>query len=72
MLEHSGYEGQFPLARVYLSQVHQCMGNHEAAIQEIEKALPSNGDAPAPILAMLGYAYGLAGRSEAAVTCSAG
>ena len=56
----------FPLARVYLSQVHQCLGNHEAAIQEIEKALPSNGDAPAPILAMLGYAYGLAGRSEAA------
>jgi TolB-like protein/Flp pilus assembly protein TadD len=56
----------FPLARVYLSQVHQCMGNHEAAIQEIERALPSDGDAPAPILAMLGYAYGLAGRSGAA------
>jgi tetratricopeptide (TPR) repeat protein len=56
----------FPLAHVYLSQVHQCTGNHEAAIQEIEKALPSDGDAPVPILAMLGYAYGLAGRRVAA------
>jgi TolB-like protein/Flp pilus assembly protein TadD len=56
----------FPLARVYLGQVYQCMGKHEAAIQEMEAALPSDGDASAPILAMLGYAYGLAGRSGAA------
>ena len=56
----------FPLARIYLGQVYQCMGKHEAAIQEMEAALPSDGGASAPILAMLGYAYGLAGRSGAA------
>jgi TolB-like protein/Tfp pilus assembly protein PilF len=56
----------FPLAHVYLGQVYQHMGKHEAAIQETEKALPSDGDAPPPILAMLGYAYGLAGQTEAA------
>jgi TolB-like protein/Flp pilus assembly protein TadD len=56
----------FPLARVYLGQVYQCMGKHEAAIHEMETALPSDRDASAPILAMLGYAYGLGGRSGAA------
>jgi TolB-like protein/Flp pilus assembly protein TadD len=59
-------ELNFPLARVYLGQIYQCMGKHETAIQEMEKAMPSEGDAPAPILAMLGYAYGLAGKTEAA------
>jgi tetratricopeptide (TPR) repeat protein len=54
----------FPLAHVYLGQVYQHMGKHEAAIQETEKALPSDGEAPPPILAMLGYAYGLAGKTE--------
>ena len=56
----------FPLARLYLGQVYQCMGNHKAAIEEMEKVLPSHGDAPAPMLAMLGQTYGLAGRNRAA------
>jgi tetratricopeptide (TPR) repeat protein len=56
----------FPLARIYLGQVYQCMGKHEIAIQEMEKAMPSEGNAPAPILAMLGFAYGLAGKTRAA------
>jgi tetratricopeptide (TPR) repeat protein len=56
----------YPLARIYLGQVYQCMGEHEIAIQEMEKAMPFEGDAPAPILAMLGYAYGLAGKTRAA------
>jgi DNA-binding winged helix-turn-helix (wHTH) protein/tetratricopeptide (TPR) repeat protein len=56
----------FPLARIYLSQVHQCMGNAAAAIEEMEKAVPAAGEAPAPGLAMLGYAYGIAGATGAA------
>jgi TolB-like protein len=56
----------FPLAHVYLGQVYLWMRKYEVAIQEIEKALPPDGDAPAPILAMLGYAYGLAGKNGAA------
>lgn len=57
----------FPLAHVYLGQVYLCMRKYELAIQEIEKALPPDGDAPGPILAMLGYAYGLAGKNRAAL-----
>jgi len=59
-------EVNFPLARVYLGQVYQCMGKHEIAIQEMEKAMASDDDAPAPILAVLGSAYGLAGKTQAA------
>jgi serine/threonine-protein kinase len=55
-----------PLARVYVAQTYQCMGRHEAAVSEIEKAITSDGDAAAPILAMLGHAYGLAGTMRAA------
>jgi TolB-like protein len=54
----------FPLARIYLSQAYQCMGKHELAIQEMEKAMPTEGEAPAPMLAMLGYAYGAAGATD--------
>jgi tetratricopeptide (TPR) repeat protein len=56
----------FPLARVYLAQVYQCMGKHELAVHEMEKAVPSAGDVAAPILAMLGYTYGVAGATGAA------
>jgi len=59
-------EVNFPLARVYLGQVYQCMGKHDMAIQEMEKAMAPDGDAPAPILAMLGHAYGLAGKTRPA------
>jgi TolB-like protein len=59
-------EVNFPLARVYIGQVYQCMGKHEMAIQQMEKAMVADGDAPAPILAMLGCAYGLAGKTGAA------
>jgi lipopolysaccharide biosynthesis regulator YciM len=55
-----------PLAGVYLAQVYQCMGNHETAVKEMEKLMASGGDTPAPILAMLGHAYGLAGNTRAA------
>jgi DNA-binding winged helix-turn-helix (wHTH) protein/tetratricopeptide (TPR) repeat protein len=55
-----------PLARVYVAQIYQCMGKHETAVTEMEKVLASDGDTPAPILAMLGHAYGLAGRTRAA------
>jgi DNA-binding winged helix-turn-helix (wHTH) protein/tetratricopeptide (TPR) repeat protein len=56
----------FPLARIYLSQIYQCLGKHEAAIQEIERAVPPEGETPAPVLAMLGCAYGAAGATTAA------
>ena len=59
-------EMNFPLARVYLGQAYQCMGKHEMAIQEMERVMASDGNAPAPFLAMLGNAYGLAGRTQAA------
>ena len=55
-----------PLARVYLAQIFQCMGKHETAVKEMEKAMAFDGDTPAPILAMLGHAYGLAGTTRAA------
>ena len=59
-------ELNFPLAHIYLGQVYQCLGKHDMAIQEMERAMPVHGDAPAPLLAMLGHAYGLAGRTQAA------
>jgi TolB-like protein/Tfp pilus assembly protein PilF len=61
-----GMDMNFPLARIYLAQVYQCMGKHETAVQEMEHATGSNADTPAPMLAMLGHAYGLAGNARAA------
>ena len=58
-------EMNFPLARVYLGQVYQCMGKHERAIEQMERAM-SPGDDSGPVLAMLGYAYGLAENTLAA------
>ena len=55
-----------PLARVYVAQIYQCMGKREAAVTEVEKVLASDGDIAAPILALLGHAYGLAGTMRAA------
>jgi lipopolysaccharide biosynthesis regulator YciM len=55
-----------PLARVYVAQIHQCMGKHETAVTEMERVLASDADTPAPILALLGHAYGLAGTMRAA------
>jgi serine/threonine-protein kinase len=54
-----------PLGRVYLAQVYQCMGKHEKAVKEMERTM-ADGDTPAPMLAMLGHAYGLAGITRAA------
>jgi tetratricopeptide (TPR) repeat protein len=56
----------YPLLHVYLGQVYLSTREYETAIQEIKKALPANGDEPAPILAMLGFAYAVAGKKEAA------
>jgi TolB-like protein/Flp pilus assembly protein TadD len=55
-----------PLARVYLAQIYQCMGKHETAVKEMEQAMAFDGDAPAPMLAMLAHAYGLAGITRGA------
>jgi TolB-like protein/Flp pilus assembly protein TadD len=56
----------FPLAHVNLGQVYLCIRKYELAVQAIENAQQPDGATPAPILAMLGYAYGLAGKSGAA------
>ena len=56
----------FPLARIYLAQVYQCMGKHETAVREMEQAAACNAGTPTPMLAMLGHAYGLAGNTRAA------
>jgi DNA-binding winged helix-turn-helix (wHTH) protein/Flp pilus assembly protein TadD len=55
-----------PLARVYVAQIYQCTGKHQTAVTEMEKLLASDGETPAPILALLGHAYGLAGTIRAA------
>jgi tetratricopeptide (TPR) repeat protein len=59
-------EVNFPLAHVYLGQVYQCMGKYDRAIEEMEKAMSSGGNDTAPMLAMLGYSYGLAEKTVAA------
>ena len=58
---------QYPLTRVYLAQIHICMGQHLEAIRELQTILPAPEDAPASLLSMLGYAYGVAGMEEASL-----
>ena len=58
----------YPLQHMYVGQLYLCTKKYEEAIAEMEKALPIEDEAPAPILAMLGCAYGLAGNSDAALS----
>lgn len=53
----------FPLAHLYLGQVHLCRKEFEPAFHEFRQLIPPSGyvDAPAPALAMLAYALGRAG-----------
>lgn len=58
----------FPLAHLYLGQIHLCRKEFEPALREFRKLVPPSGyaDAPAPALAMLGYGLASAGyRTEA-------
>jgi hypothetical protein len=56
----------FPLAHVYLGQVHLCRNECQDAVREFKQLIPPSGygDAPAPAVAMLAYALGLAGYRE--------
>jgi tetratricopeptide (TPR) repeat protein len=56
----------YPLTQVYICQAYLCLGQYEEAITEIEKIVPPDEDAPGPLLAMIGHAYGVAHRREAA------
>jgi tetratricopeptide (TPR) repeat protein len=54
------------LAHIYLGQAYLCIGQYEEAIERMERALPPDNDGSAAILAMLGYAYGAAGKNRSA------
>ena len=56
----------FPLTHVYLGQVFLHEERFQEGIEELRKALPSGEPGPAPIVAMLGYAYGAAGQTASA------
>jgi tetratricopeptide (TPR) repeat protein len=56
----------FPLENLYLSQIYLCTGKYEEAIAEIDKVVPSSGEAPVPMLAIAAYAHARAGKTETA------
>jgi tetratricopeptide (TPR) repeat protein len=66
-LHMSDMQFNFPLTHLYLALIHICLGQHDQAIKELERILPSPVDAPASLLSTLGYAYGVAGRTEDAL-----
>ena len=55
-----------PLTHMYVGQAYLCVGEYAKAMAEIEQAVPRAEDEPAPLLAMLGYASAVAGKTEAA------
>ena len=55
-----------PLTHMYVGEAYLCVGEYEKGIAEIEQVVPPSEDQSAPLLAILGYAYGIAGRKPAA------
>lgn len=55
-----------PLTHMYVGEAYLCVGESAKAIAEIEQAVPAGEYTPAPFLAMLGYAYAVAGKKKAA------
>jgi DNA-binding winged helix-turn-helix (wHTH) protein/tetratricopeptide (TPR) repeat protein len=58
---------QFPFTHVYLAQTYICLRQYLEAVRELEKILPAPDDAPASMISMLGYAYGVAGMGDASL-----
>jgi tetratricopeptide (TPR) repeat protein len=57
----------YPLTHMYVGEAYLGVGEYEKGIAEIEQVVsPSEEDQSAPLLAILGYAYGIAGRTPAA------
>jgi len=57
----------FPFTHIYLGQAYLCTGEYGKGITEIERAFGRDDEGEPPnFLAMLGYAYGVAGEKEAA------
>ena len=56
----------YPLTHMYVGEAYLCIGEHAKAIAEIQQAVAAADDEPAPFLAMLGYAYAVAGKKKAA------
>jgi tetratricopeptide (TPR) repeat protein len=59
-------EFNFPLTHVYLGHVFLYEERFQEGIEELRKALPAGEPGPAPIVAMLGYAYGVTGQTGSA------
>jgi len=60
-------DDNFVYARFHLGLCHAHLGGYDNAIAELERAMEQSGGRGALIQAALGYAYGVAGRSDEAL-----
>lgn len=54
----------YPLMHFYLGQAYLCIGKYREGIEQIEKMVAPGEDASGPFLAILGHAYGVAGKKS--------
>jgi TolB-like protein len=59
-----GKQFNYPLMHFYLGQAYLCIGEYRKGIAEIERIVAPGEHASGPSLAMLGHAYGVAGKKS--------